>query len=378
VGTLLEEAENYHDLNPLEREFVAACQEEANRQEAAHRRELKVANQRTVAMAGMCLLAVAATVFAGIKWRNEKTARQAAEEADIEAERLKGIEEARKDALALAISGIQYEHQGKYKLAISFYIRAIDREKTFAFPHLLLGTVYVAQLQFPQSIAEYNKAIELEPVNAGAHFLRGVAYHLQGNYKDAIDEYTRAIELDEEFADAHRWLGMVYATLDKHDDATREYKLALKHDPESADNHNSLGYNYLHQKKLKEAVEELEIAVSRSSPQDYNPFFNLGLAYALQGHADKARQQWKKGLSRCQGELPIDKLNRALYMFVIGESGAEEVRKFLAEAKLPKGLLREALRDAELLAQCPASTKPKDIKEVIKIFEKAMAEDKEN
>ena len=172
-------------------------------------------------------------------------------------------------------------------------------------------------------------------------------------------------------------MGDLYSDQGKYKDAIAAYQKAIELNPNYTNAYNSLGWSYLLQGEFELAKANFEQAI-QLDPAGRSPVLNLGLVYARQGQQDEAIGKWQQGLALLEtdmGETPglWDRATHALYVLALGEpeQGIREIQAAISEgASLPA--LKDALGDAEILAQCPLP--PAGIEQMLELLRTRIAE----
>jgi hypothetical protein len=96
------------------------------------------------------------------------------------------------------------------------------------------------------------------------------------------------------------------------------------------------------------------------------------LAQALQSKSDTALDNWKKSLSLATDTSPQAQFNRCLIHLALASSPTviEQLAATIQQFQSSKGLLKEALEMAQLLARCPQP--PVNIDQAIALLQAAL------
>ena len=227
-------------------------------------------------------------------------------------------------------SFIQYSPQG-FLRAIDYYEHAIARDPSFAlaYAHLAMahvelaetgamapGVAYgrareaaasslrldpelgeahctmgylkvVGEFDWPAAEDAYNRALELSPGSADTYALYGRLCAGLGRFDEAIALQRRAHELDPLAQRVDILTTLLRAG--RYDDAVREAEAAVALDGDYDRVRATLGWAYFLTGRRAEGLAELERAVNVS--RDNTIWLGqLGQAYAMAGHADRARE----------------------------------------------------------------------------------------
>ncbi len=161
------------------------------------------------------------------------------------------------------------------------------------------AVAYIKLLEFDWTGAEeeFKRALELSPSSADTYDLYGRMCSGLERYEEAIAMQQRAQELDPL---AHR-VDVVTTLLraGRYDEAAQGAARAVEFDPDHDRAYATLGWAHLKKGMANEGVAELERAVSLS-PGNTNWLAQLGQAYAVVGHTDKAREVLRQLEDRAQ------------------------------------------------------------------------------
>jgi len=153
----------------------------------------------------------------------------------------------------------------------------------------------------------YEKTIELDPRYAGAYarlglthwraFFFGWAQDPAQSLVRALELAQRAVALDDALPLAHCLLGFVYLFQRQHELAFTEVERAIVLNPSDALNYVVLGSTLVFAGRPNEGVRSFEQAL-RLDPRNPTLYLgNLGWAYRLAGHCEKAIIPLKQALS---------------------------------------------------------------------------------
>ena len=184
--------------------------------------------------------------------------------------------------------------------AISYFEKAVERDKGFALGYSGLADCYVVMGRngpgpsapsYEKAREAVEKALELDPGLAEAHAAKGsILHHADYNWRAAEAEYKRAIELKPNYPTAHQWYAHLLVLRGRFAEAETEITIAVKLDPLSVIMNHNMGAAYYYQGRFDEAIEwfhranELDPSVLLAS----HGATNLIQAYALSGRLDEA------------------------------------------------------------------------------------------
>lgn len=176
---------------------------------------------------------------------------------------------------------------------------------------------------FRTSLIYLNKAIQIYPGNKNCLLLTGNVYALyQKDYKGAIDLFLKVITLDGYNEIAYNNTLSVLGNIDNAKETN--YKIGvcgelLKVNPDNSNLNYILGELY---GQFKGNIDTAEYFFKRSvalSPENAEPYKDLGVIYGMKKEYDKAIQALKKAAELDPKDLQVQK-NLAITYKLIGES----------------------------------------------------------
>jgi tetratricopeptide (TPR) repeat protein len=271
--------------------------------------------------------------------------------------------------------GIVYRALGRYDEAIAAYQQALTLDPKDAPPHNGLGIVYRALGRYDEAIAACQRAIALTPQNTDFQGSLASVYYYQGRYKEAIDVCQRAVTLNPKESTLYIAIGYIQCIQGCCSEAIKACQQAIKLNPKFGYSYQVLGVVYLKQDKFSEAESAFVTAldlIAKKSKECYEFLFWLGLAQALQGKSDAALENWQKSLSLATDTFPQAQLERRLIQLALASSPTvmADLAATIKQVHSSKGLLRESLETAQLLARCPQP--PADMEAAISLLQTAL------
>jgi tetratricopeptide (TPR) repeat protein len=226
---------------------------------------------------------------------------------------------------------------------------------------LELADTYRKLSRYSQAIIFYKKIIDFNPGSYEAHYGLGVTLKSLGKYDDALEELKRSLEIKIS-PEGYRLLGEVYFNKGIIDLAIKNFQESLLLDPSSAETHFFLGFALGEKGKHKEGREEIRHAIEinpalaqfepnlpieikehkshleflkeqlgmpKTSVNEYQAHFNLGLTYRNKGLFSEAKREFDECLKLknndadlyvMQGEISVflNKLDEAFSFFTRG------------------------------------------------------------
>lgn len=129
--------------------------------------------------------------------------------------------------------GLRYDIEGKWKLSIKAYRRALQLNPTMADCWNNLATIYYRVGKKKKAIRYYLNALKINSNYKLAYYNLGNIFEEIKKYRVAVKMYMKAIELDSEYYDAHYNLALVYDKIQSYPEACHHWQIYLKFDSSS-------------------------------------------------------------------------------------------------------------------------------------------------
>lgn len=161
-----------------------------------------------------------------------------------------------------------------------------------------------AEPNFTKAKTALDAAIEAYDASSLAFFLLGQWNRMQGMYKEAIEWYSHALDLEPTNVQALEWRANTFQTLDDYLHAIEDNTSIISLDPESDHAYNMRGLCVLQSSvpglrlrsvHFESCVRDFSAAI-RLNEANYHAMANLGKAYEVQGHLEKAIEWYGKAL----------------------------------------------------------------------------------
>lgn len=291
--------------------------------------------------------------------------------------------------------GLLYYNQGKYDLALDFFLQALNQEPANSIylinvgntyhalkrydqaqvffkkileikPHdanalKLIGNTYFALQDFPQAITYFQKGLALEPNDALNYGYMGDAYFQRGIYIKAADCYERAIRIQPSHEN-HNLLGVCYFKLFDYDRANDFFRKAIELNPSHPD----------YPKSLNASIQSKADLVARRSSNEIEAMKlnEIANSYIKDADYQKSSEFFKKATEANPAD-PVIQKNAAIALYHL-----KDYRNALAH--LSKVLeLNPGDHDSEnMVGLCHFNLK--EYKLAMAHYEKAMALDPSN
>lgn len=126
--------------------------------------------------------------------------------------------------------GLRYDIEGKWKLAIKAYRKALQLNPAMADCWNNLATIYYRVGKKKKAIRYYLNALKINASYKLAYYNLGNIFEELKKFKIAVKMYMKAIELDPEYYDAHYNLALVYDKIHSYPEACHHWQIYLKFD----------------------------------------------------------------------------------------------------------------------------------------------------
>ena len=177
-----------------------------------------------------------------------------------------------------------------YDLALQFFARALDLDRSDANSYSNRGCVYHVLGRSEEALADYKQAIRLgnDDMSARVRNNRGLLYLQMGQPKRAISDLETSLSLDPGYASAYANLGLAHLSQGRVDMALDCFRNALAANPTHVLAHHNLGYLYHTMGMLNEARQSYEAAVA------HDPYFLQGFVNLYLLHRELCDETWRQ------------------------------------------------------------------------------------
>jgi tetratricopeptide (TPR) repeat protein len=153
-------------------------------------------------------------------------------------------------------------------------------------PLELLGDVNHALQRYDRAAEQYERYVALDDRSPRLLYKLALSHYSAGQPNAAMDPLKKAIALAPRFAEAHYLLGLCLRDLRRPREAQRALERAVDDGPGLLQAHEELADVYNRAGRNRERLEQLEALLDLDpSPSRH---VALGLAYAEEGHTDRA------------------------------------------------------------------------------------------
>jgi tetratricopeptide (TPR) repeat protein len=188
--------------------------------------------------------------------------------------------------LARARTAVQ---AGSFSSAEAMVRKYLSQSDTSADGHYLLGYILSHELKAKESLAEYTRAAQLRPPTANDFKVIAVDYVLLDDFADADRWLTKALGLNPSDAEGWYYLGRTKYNENRFSEAIDAFQRCLKLDTHNVKAEDNLGLSYEGLNQTQQAIQAFQTAIAwqtDGSKKDAQPYLNLGMLFAEQGHAD--------------------------------------------------------------------------------------------
>ena len=211
----------------------------------------------------------------------------------------------------------------------------LDKRKTQAQAHYMMGLFYENQGAFDQALFEYKEAFSLDKDVSAIRLGLSSVFIRKGDFNKAIEELKEAKKLDPESLEPGLMLALIYTSQNSLDKAAQEYEAVLKKasqaEPKNINILKSLAALYYQQKKLDNAISTCMLILVLDK-NDYESIFLLGNLLLDSGKSHQAIEKFKEALE-LNPDYP-DALNSLGYVYAEEGRNLNEAEELIKKAIL--------------------------------------------
>lgn len=159
--------------------------------------------------------------------------------------------------------------------------------------NLLISKVFLTLGNSKKAKDHLINVVTKYPNNYKAHKLLAEIYEKEGGIRKAIDEYIKVIEIKNDEYDIEYKVAFLLSDLKRKDEAIQILNNTLSKKPEYLKATNLLGEILFEQQRYKEAVSVYSAAL-KYNPNDYDLYYNIGLAYTMLNDFQAAKEYYDK------------------------------------------------------------------------------------
>jgi len=129
--------------------------------------------------------------------------------------------------LAYSSRGSIYKEQGKYKLALLDYNKAVQTAPNNLLVYRIRGLFYLYRKKYDLAIQDFSKAIEIKPMSL-LYYNRGITYKEKGDYENAIKDFSKTLQRNSRFSLAYFHRGKILLLLKKYKSGINDLRMYLQ------------------------------------------------------------------------------------------------------------------------------------------------------
>ena len=146
------------------------------------------------------------------------------------------------------------------------------------------------------AIADFGKAIRYDPNNAYAWYVRGIAYVTLGEYSKGEADRDVAVRLNPDgAANYHYEFANAYSEVGEYDKAIAEFDRAIFLNPDLSEAYHNRGVTNTRRRELDHAIADFDKALELS-PHDCEIYAGRGSAYSAKGEYGNAIADFTRAL----------------------------------------------------------------------------------
>jgi serine/threonine-protein kinase len=181
-------------------------------------------------------------------------------------------------------------------------------------------------LNDPTSAEEtLRKAAGLQPGNLRPYHALGIFLYRQGQYEGAAEQFLRVVSIDDSNFRSYSNLGTAYMLAGRFEEALPVYQRAIALEPDPT-TYVNLGLMHYYLGDYENAIVAMRDAVNLS-PNDHQPWMNLGDVLYVAGRAGEALDAYNKAYEFVRATLdvnpnePTELMDLAWIQAMLNESG---------------------------------------------------------
>lgn len=191
--------------------------------------------------------------------------------------------------------GLLLAAKGNLPEAIACYRVALQIAPDFAMAHNNLAVALASQGNYAEAVTHLERAVQLAPTALGVWMNLGEFLRVDGKTNEALACYRKAADHFPAEAEVWRRYGAAAAEQGQPEQAVLAYGRAVQCAPNRLDVLAEFGASLVSQGNYDEAIGILGKAVA-AAPKDAVLHYNLGIALAMKGLAEGAKQEFQEAL----------------------------------------------------------------------------------
>ncbi len=197
------------------------------------------------------------------------------------------------NAFARLVMGSAYMGMGRWREAIPWYRRYLERVPTSSYAHHWLAICHLRAGEHDAALREADAALAIDPRFSDARVLKGGVLAARGAYDESIRELRQAVETDPGKPILRLDLAKVLDEAGQKAEARRQYDELMRLAPDDAVALTAFGALLARQGDLAGAEQRLRRALELQ-PKDPSARYNLGEVLARTGRGAEARAEWQR------------------------------------------------------------------------------------
>jgi tetratricopeptide (TPR) repeat protein len=203
--------------------------------------------------------------------------------------------------LAVADRGLMMACLGREEEALVDYYRALSLDPSLAKVRQRLGAVAFNRGDFEESLQEHTLSVEIDPTRASAWFMRAQALQRLARFDECRGSATEALEGDPELWDAYATRAMCAFEMEEFESGLPDQQHYVAAVPDDFDGWYNLGIAYRKTRQTDLAIDAYKKALSIDST-GVEAMINLGTIYVDLGRFEEALTLYDRALTL--GEIP--------------------------------------------------------------------------
>lgn len=197
------------------------------------------------------------------------------------------------NAFARLVMGSAYMGMGRWREAIPWYRRYLERVPTSSYAHHWLAICHLRAGENDAALREAEAALALDPRFSDARVLKGGVLASRGAYDEAIRELRQAVETDPGKPILRLDLAKVLDEAGRKAEARQQYDELLRLAPDDPTALTALATLLAREGDLAGAEQRLRRALELQ-PADATARFDLAEVLARAGRGPEARAEWQR------------------------------------------------------------------------------------
>ncbi|MGB9720243.1 MAG: tetratricopeptide repeat protein [bacterium] len=196
-----------------------------------------------------------------------------------------------------------YRKLNRYSQAIIYYRKVLDFNPGSYEGHFGLGITLKNLGKYDDALEEIKKSLEIK-ISPEGYRLLGEIYFNKGIIDLAIKNFQESLLLDATSAEAHFFLGFAYGEKGMHKEGREEIKKAIQINPALAQFEPNLPIELKEHKGHLEFLKE-QLGVPKTSVNEFQAHFNLGMTYRNKGLFTEARREFEEALRMNENDVEL-------------------------------------------------------------------------